>query len=71
MYVIKSENWWSPRWIANWEWDPWRTCVLDNAKVFVYKKVAMKAMEKVIKRTNYRPWLYKTLRVIECNIYWI
>ncbi len=52
-YIVEfpiGEKWW----LADWEGDPGRTLVKDNAKLFNSERAAKEAIKRIIKRYPYR-----------------
>ena len=47
-FVVKFENGNEPFYLADWDGDPGRTLLIENAKKFLRHKSAQKALEKAI-----------------------
>jgi len=59
MYVVEIVNSNKPCWIAEWDGDPPRTIVFDNAQIFVDEDEASKRIEECKKFHPFKKIVYK------------
>lgn len=59
MFVIEIVNSSKPCWIAEWEGDPLRTIVIENAQTFESNKQANKRIEECKQTRPFSPMVYK------------
>ena len=52
MFAIKFNN--KNCWIADWEGDPGRTLLLENAKTYKNHNAAQKELDKIIMKNRHR-----------------
>lgn len=63
MYVIQITNSSKPCWIAEWEGDPPRTIVLENAQTFKSKKEAQERIEECKETHPFSVMVYEVKKV--------
>ena len=63
MYIIQLAR---TSWVADWEGDPGRTLVLQNAKIFSHKSIAERTLKGLSKRYEHRD--FNKARIIEVEI---
>ena len=58
MYIVELE---SGVWLADWEGDPGRTVVKENAQKFQIERQAIRALKKA---REYRPFNYAQIKAV-------